>query len=79
MTAEAIDAELARDPYVPIRLHLSDGQTLDIFNSGLTMIAHNALYVARTDRPGSRIADDFKVVSVSHVVSLEKLEPAERP
>jgi hypothetical protein len=35
-----------------------------------------ALYVARTDRPDTRIMDDFRLVSVSHVVSVELLESA---
>jgi len=78
MTAEAIDKELARDPFVPIRLHLSDGNSIDIQNPGLAFIARLAVYVARTDRPHSRIMDDFRLVSLNHIVSVELLEPAAR-
>ena len=76
MTAEAIDQELSREPFVPLRLRLSDGSIVDIHNPGLSFIAHMALYVARTDRPNSRIMDDFRLISISHILSLELLEPA---
>lgn len=76
MTAEAIDQELSRDPFVPIRLHLSDGSSIDVHNPGLAFIARLALYVARTDRPHSRIMDDFRLVSINHIVSVELLETA---
>lgn len=78
MTAEAVDQELSRDPFVPIRLHLSDGSSIDVHNRGLAFIARLALYVARTDRPHSRIMDDFRLVSINHIVSVELLEPAAR-
>ena len=76
MSPEAIDQELSREPFVPLRLRLSDGTTIDIHNPGLAFIAHFALYVARTDRPHSRIMDDFRLISLSHIMSLELLEAA---
>ncbi len=76
MTPQAIDQELTRDPFVPLRLHLSDGSSVDVQNPGLTFIANMALYIARTDRPHSRIMDDFRLISVNHVVRVELLESA---
>jgi hypothetical protein len=76
MTAEAIDLELTREPFVPIRLHLTDGSSVDISNPGLALIARMALYIARADRPHTRIMDDFRLVWLRHVVRLELLEPA---
>ncbi|HZL33879.1 MAG TPA: hypothetical protein VFC78_01135 [Tepidisphaeraceae bacterium] len=76
MTQDAIDQELSREPFIPIRLHLNDGQSIDIENPGLAFIAKLALYVARTDRPHSRIMDDFRLISLAHIVSLELLETA---
>ena len=76
MTPQAIDQDLTRDPFVPLRLHLSDGSTVDVQNPGLTFIANMALYVARTDRPHSRIMDDFRLISVNHIVRVELLESA---
>lgn len=76
MLPQTLDMELSREPFVPLRLFLSDGSTVDIHNPGLTLIALGALYVARTDRPHSRISDDFRLVSLRHIVRIEKLEPA---
>jgi hypothetical protein len=75
MTPEAIDRELNRDPFIPVRLHLTDGTFVDVLNPGLTFIAHGALYVARTDRPHTRIMDAFRLISLRHVVRVELLEP----
>lgn len=76
MTAEALDRELNREPFVPVRLHLSNGQAVDIHNPGLTFIARMSLYVARTDRPNSRIMDDVQLISLRHIARVELLEPA---
>jgi hypothetical protein len=78
MTAEAIDLELTREPFVPIRLRLSDGSAVDIHNPGLAFIARMAIYIARTGRPHSRIMNDFRLVSSRHVVRVELLEPAQK-
>ena len=74
MTAQAIDQELSRDPFVPLRLNLSNGHTVDITNPGLAFIAKMAIYVARTDRPQSRIVDDFRLISLRHIVSIDLLD-----
>lgn len=72
MMPGAMNAELSRDPFVPLRLFLSDGRQVVIKNPGLCFINRGALYVARIDRPNSRLADDLDVVSLRHVVSVEQ-------
>lgn len=72
MMPDALNAELSRDPFIPLRLYLSDGRTVVIPNPGLCFINRGALYVARIDRPNSRLADDLDVVSLRHVVSIEQ-------
>ncbi len=76
MSPERIDKELARDPFIPLRLHLSNGQTVDIRNPGLVWIIRLSLFVARTDRLDSRMAEDYEIVSLRHIVRIEMLEPA---
>jgi hypothetical protein len=70
MMPDAVNAELSREPFVPLRFFLSDGRTLVIRNPGLTFINRGALYVARIDRPNSRLADDLDVISLRHIVSI---------
>ena len=74
MNPEALLSELEREPFVPIRLNLTDGSKIDIQNPGLSFINNLALYLARTDRPNSRLAADFRLISLRHIVSVEQIE-----
>jgi hypothetical protein len=47
MTSEALDHELNREPFSPVRLHLADGTAVDIATPYLSFINRRALYVAR--------------------------------
>jgi hypothetical protein len=73
MTTEAIGVELARDPFVPVRLFVSDGHSCEIRDPGLCMIVRGTLYIARTDRP-TRISDDMDVIDCAHVTRIEQVE-----
>src|SRR5438477_7777886 len=73
MTPQAIDQELTRDPFVPIRLFVSDGHSYEVRNPGLCLIVRGTLYIARTDRP-SRVSDDMDVIDSSHVTRIEQLD-----
>jgi hypothetical protein len=75
---EALAAELEREPFVPIRLNLTDGTSVDITNPGLTFINNLAVYVARTDRPQSRLMADMRLISLRHIVSIDQIEPKVR-
>ena len=75
MNPEALLSELERDPFVPIRLNLTDGTRVDIHNPGLSFINNLALYLARTDRPNSRLAADFRLISLRHIVSVAQIDP----
>ena len=77
MHPETLAAELERDPFIPLRLHLSDGSTLDIRNPGLCYIARLALYVFRVGRAHSTLADDVKVISLRHIVSVETADASD--
>lgn len=74
MNPESLAHELERDPFVPLRLHLSDGPTLEINNPGLCYIARLALYVFRVKRDHPSLADDMHVISLRHIDSIETLE-----
>lgn len=72
MTPRAIDQELTREPFVPIRLFVSDGHSYEIRNPGLCLIVRGTLYIARTDRP-SRVSDDMDVIDCVHVTRIEQV------
>lgn len=77
MNPETLASELEREPFIPLRLHLSDGRTMNIANPGLCYIARLALYLFRVDRPHTALADDVQVVSLRHIVSVETVEPSQ--
>ncbi len=76
MNPQSLAAELDREPFIPLRLHLSDGRTLDVQNPGLCFIARLSLYVFAA-RPHASLAEDVRVISLQHIVSVETLSPQE--
>ncbi|MGB9623373.1 MAG: hypothetical protein ACPMAQ_00785 [Phycisphaerae bacterium] len=76
MSPETLAAELNREPFIPLRIHLSDGRTLDVANPGLCFIARLALYAFRA-KPRNALADDVQVISLRHIVSVETVAPAQ--
>lgn len=74
MNPETLVNELQRDPFIPVRLHLSDGRTVDILNPGLCFIARLALYAFRPGRRHAMLAEDVDVISLRHIVSVETIE-----
>ena len=75
MNPRTLAAELNRDPFLPLRLSLSDGRTVIIQNPGLCFIAQLALYVFNA-QPHDALAEDVQVISLRHIVSVETLAPA---
>jgi hypothetical protein len=72
MNPEALAQTLDRDPFIPVRLHLSDGRKVDILNPGLCFIAHLALYFFRA-KPHESLAEDVQVISLRHIVTIEPI------
>jgi hypothetical protein len=77
MTRDELTEEINRDPYVPFRLHLSNGGFVDILNPGLAWMGAGSLRVARVGRPGSDSSADYDIISLIHIVMLERLPPRE--
>jgi len=77
MNPEALAQELEREPFIPLRLRLSDGRTFDILNPGLCFIARLGLYAFRA-KPRHALAEDVEVISLRHIVSIETIATAEQ-
>ncbi len=73
MLPRALDEELSREPFVPVRIHVSDGHSYVVRNPDLCFINRLSLYIARTDRPHSRLADDMDVIDVRHITRIEQI------
>ncbi len=75
MSPESLAAALDREPFIPLRLHLTDGRTVDIHNPGLCFIARMSLYCF-SGRPHASLAEDVQVISLSRIVSVNTLVAA---
>lgn len=70
MNPETLAAELNRDPFIPLRVHLMDGRSVEIQNPGLCFIAKLSLYVFAA-KPHDALAEDVKVISLRAISSVE--------
>jgi hypothetical protein len=75
MNPEALNAELTREPFIPLRLNLSDGTHVDVFNPSMTFINHLSVYVATDERMRGRLVGDLRLISLRHIVSVDQLNP----
>jgi hypothetical protein len=79
MNPEALAKKLDREPFIPLKLNLTDGTSLDIFNPGLVFINNLAVYVATDQRQSSRlIRGDMRLISLRHIVSVNQLDGRQR-
>jgi hypothetical protein len=71
---ESLLAELHRQPFVPLRVHLTDGKTYEIRHPEMAMVTSREVYVGREETsPGSGIARGLDLVSLLHVVRVEQV------
>lgn len=79
MTREDIESELEKLPFVPFRLHLVSGRTVDVLAPRSGWMLQNALLVLQDP---SRSADSgYNVVALRNIEMLEQLalgKPAKR-
>jgi hypothetical protein len=77
MNPQALNEELSREPFVPLRLTLATGETVDIRDPGAAFIHQLAVYVFGVRRRGDHLADWSRLVSLRHIVKIEPIaEPA---
>ncbi len=79
MRPESLRTELRRQPFVPIRLYLTDGKTYDIRHPEMALIKQREIYIGRETAPGSGVAAECDLVSLLHVVRAELLTQPPTP
>ena len=70
MRANEMRALLDRRPFVPIRLHVSSGQTVDIKHPEMAIVTRSLVFVGVTDSD-DRVADYGVFYNLLHVVKIE--------
>ena len=73
MTSEDIKQELDRDPFVPLRIHLSSGKALDIRFPGTAWTRQNTLLVVHPLAKGTHEIGNYDVVALRLIERIEKL------
>lgn len=77
MNPEEINRMLRAMPFVPFRVHTSDGKHFDVKHPELALVSRMMLFVARPIAdPTETVPDRIDSVSPLHVVRLEPLVAA---
>lgn len=76
MNPEALISELNREPFIPLRLFLSDGRTVEIFDPIEAMVSNLSVYLFKVRRDARSAADDTRLISLRRIVSVEQITPS---
>ena len=70
MEAQTLNEWLAKQPFVPFRIKLSNQESIDIKNPGLVVVMNREVFVAEPSR------DRFHIYALMHVVGVESTQAA---
>ncbi len=73
MTSKEFEAELEREPFIPLRLHLVSGKTLKVTWPGAAWLLQNSVLIMRNVKPGERGGDGYDVVSLRNIERIEQI------
>lgn len=73
MTQEDLKQELDRDPFVPLRLHLASGKTVDIPYPHTAWVRQNTLLVVHPLHPGTHAIGEYEVVALRLIERIEQV------
>jgi hypothetical protein len=76
MRAEEFIQLLRRAPFVPLRIHLSNGKTFDIRHPELVWVLRSRLDIATPGDESLGIVDRVEYCSLMHIVHIEDLSPS---
>jgi len=79
MGAEQLRDLLRRRPFVPLRLHLTDGSTYDIRHPEMAFLTRTTVEIGIEAQEGSGIADNVVYCSLLHVVRAEHIDGQRSP
>jgi hypothetical protein len=72
MTSKDLEAELSKDPFIPLRLHLVSGKTVDIPRAEVAWLMQNAVLVFQNAKPGRAVATGYDVVAFRNIERIEQ-------
>ena len=75
MRAEELTELLRTQPFVPLRIHLTDGQTYDIRHPDLVLVLRQRVDIGLQPDPATGVLDRVAHCSLLHIVRVEELPP----
>ncbi len=76
MRAEELTELLRRRPFVPLRIHLTGGQTYDIPHPDLVLVLRQRVDIGLLPDPATGVLERVEHCSLLHIVRVEELPPA---
>lgn len=76
MRPEELLQLLRRRPFIPLRLHVTDGQTYDIRHPDNVIVLRSRVDIGMTPDPATGVVSRVEYCSLLHVVRVEELQSA---
>ncbi|MGD0768184.1 MAG: hypothetical protein ABSB42_08315 [Tepidisphaeraceae bacterium] len=73
MTSEDVLQELERAPFVPLRLHLASGQTIDIRYPQTAWIRQNTILIVHPLTKGTQAIGNYDVIALRLIERIEQV------
>jgi hypothetical protein len=78
MTETELHEQLDTNPFVPFRIHLVSGKTLDVLASNAAWTLNNSLLVIRNPSQETRHAEGYDVITHANIERLQQLPIGKR-
>ena len=79
MNEDEIESRLLADPFIPFRIHLVSGKTMDILAPGTAFALSQSLLILRKPDRTRVKAEGYDVISYVNIERIEQLEIGKRP
>jgi hypothetical protein len=73
MTAEDLRAELERESFIPLRLHLVSGKTIDVPHAGVAWMLRNSVVCLHPLDPDTDEPAAYDMIAIRNIERLEQL------
>ncbi len=78
MRPEELTALLRTQPFVPVRIHMTDGQTYDIIHPEQVLALRGRVDVGIRPDPATGVLEGVEHRSLLHIVGVEEIKAARR-
>ena len=78
MTSEDVRQEIDREPFLPLRLHLSSGQKIAIVHPHTAWVRQNTLLIVHPLKKGTHAIGNYDVISLRLIERIEQLNGARK-